>query len=193
MAVTFSSLIPKRSCTCRATVSLGVNGTLYHSRTGTESTSKSGFSFGVLLNPNPRLNVGIVYHEIPDEFADARFPLEDIDTGTVTSGISYYPDDRTVISIDLRNLNKDDRRASREIHSGIERIIADRFALRAGYFRKKETDHDIYSLGVGILPHWERITKFRNSMRSDLVTYTVVIDKNGDECYWHLFSFLLRY
>ena len=96
-------------------------------------------------------------------------------------------------SIDLRNLNKDDRRSSREIHTGIERTIAGRIALRAGYFRKKETNHDVFSFGIGILPLWDRITKYRNSARSDMITYTLVVDQNRTRSNWHLFSFLLRY
>ena len=175
------------------TVSLGISGTLYYSRAGSKITTGSGYTFGVLLNPNSRLNVGIVFHDIPDNMQEARFPLETIADGTVVGGISYYPDEDTVLSIDLRNLNKDKLRSSREIHTGIERTIAGRLALRAGYYRKKETEHDVLSFGVGILPMWDRVTKYRNSARSDMITYTVVVDQNGTRSTWHLFSFLLRY
>jgi len=176
-----------------STVSLGMSGTLYKSRIKSQTTYKGGYTFGVLLNPNPKLNVGITYHDIPEEFPEARFVIESIEGGTVTSGISYYPDEKTVISIDLRNLNKEDKLASREIHTGFERIFRERIALRAGYFRKKLTDHDVYSLGIGILPRWEKISKFVNSTRSDIISYTLVSEENGYKCRWHVFSLLLRY
>jgi hypothetical protein len=175
------------------TVSLGITGTLYYTRSGDSSAIGSGYSFGVLMNPNSRLNVGIVYHKLPDSMPEARYPLETIADATVVGGISYYPDDNTTIAIDLRNLTKDDKRSSREIHTGLERVIAGRVALRAGYFRKKETSHDVFSFGVGILPFWDRISKFRNSTRTDIISYTWIIDKNGNRSYWHLFSLLLRY
>lgn len=177
-----------------STVSLGLTATVYRTHTDDKKTETGrGYTFGVLLNPNPKLNVGIAYHEIPDEMPDARFQLESIDNGTVTGGISYYPDDNTTFSIDIRNLNKDDLRAIREIHTGFERVMFGRIALRAGYFRKKETSHDVFSAGIGLLPVWERITKFRNSSRNDLITYTWLIEENGKQNQWHLFSLMFRY
>ena len=176
-----------------STVSLGATGTLYQSRLDGETKRDTGFQFGVLLNPNPKLNVGIVYYDLPEDFTNARFELESIESDAVTGGISYYPDDRTVLSIDLRNLNKDDTRSSREIHAGFERLVTGRFALRGGYFRKKETDHDVYSLGIGILPFWDRISKYRNTVRNDLVSYTWITENDGGRCHWHVFSLMLRF
>ncbi len=176
-----------------STVSIGMTGTLYNSRTGDSVVNKGGYSFGVLLKPNPRLNVGIVYHEIPEEFSEARFPLESIENKTVTSGVSYYPDEKTVFSIDLRNLNKEDKLASREIHAGLERCFGERLALRAGYYRIKQTNNDVYSFGVGILPLWGKISKFVNSSRNDLFSYSFILEENGQTRRWHVFSLLLRH
>ena len=176
-----------------SSVSLGITGTLYNSRTNGRSTYKGGYTFGVLLNPNPKLNVGIAYNEIPKDFSGARFPLESIESETVTSGISYYPDENTVFSIDLRNLNKEDKLASREIHTGLERVLNKRIAIRAGYYRKKQTQNDVYSFGIGILPTWGKISKFINSTRSDIISYTLIIEENGYRCRWHVFSLLLRH
>ncbi len=176
-----------------STVSVGVAGTMYKSRTEGQTSYKGGYTFGVLLNPNPKLNVGIAYNDIPEEFSKARFVLESIEGGTVTSGISYYPDEKTVVSIDLRNLNKEDKLASREIHTGFERIFRGRIALRAGYYRKKLSENDVYSIGIGILPTWEKISKFANSTRSDIISYTLITEENGYNCRWHVFSLLLRF
>ncbi|MFC1538953.1 hypothetical protein ACFL6H_05975 [Candidatus Latescibacterota bacterium] len=172
-------------------VSLGLSGTLYNSRTDGNTLKKGGYTFGVLLKPNPKLNVGIVYHEIPEEFSSARFPIESIENETVTSGVSYYPDEKTVFSIDLRNLNKEDKFASREIHTGVERCIGKRLAVRAGYYRKKQTQNDVYSFGIGILPFWGKISKYVNSSRNDIFSYSFIIEENGTRR-WHVFSLLLR-
>ena len=176
-----------------SSVSLGITGTLYNTRANGRSTYKGGYTFGVLLNPNPKLNVGIAYNEIPKDFSGARFPLESIEGETVTSGISYYPDENTVFSVDLRNLNKEDKLASREIHTGFERCFGKRIALRAGYYRKKQTQNDVYSFGIGILPTWGKISKFVTSTRSDIVSYTLIIEENGYRGRWHVFSLLLRH
>lgn len=174
-------------------VSLGIAGTLYSSRIEGQTTHMGGYTFGILMNPNPKLNVGIAYNEIPEKFSRARFVLESIEGGTVSSGISYQPGKNTVVSIDLRNLNKEDKHASREIHTGIERIFRDRIALRAGYYRKKLTDNDVYSFGIGILPIWEKVSTNMNSSRSDILTYSLISEENGYKCRWHVFSLLLRY
>ncbi len=176
-----------------SSVSLGVTGTLYRSRTSGNTTYKGGYTFGVLLKPNPKLNVGIAYNKIPQYFSNGRFLLESIEGETVTGGISYYPSENTILSIDLRNLNKEDKQATREIHAGFERYFRERIALRAGYYRKKLTQNDVYSFGIGILPTWEKISKFINSSRNDTISYTLIIEENGEKNNWHIFSLLLRY
>lgn len=176
-----------------SSVSLGMSGSYFVSREGGKTKFRNGYTFGVLLNPNPKLNVGIAYNQIPDECPEARFAVESIESETVTSGISYYPDDKTVLSIDLRNLNKEDKLAAREIHTGIERRFADKIALRAGYYQMKESGANIYSFGIGILPSYEKISKFINSTRTDKVSYTFIMEEDGRDTQWHVFSLLLRF
>jgi len=173
-------------------VSVGISGTLYSSRANNKTTFKGGYTCGVLLTPNPKMNVGIVYNKIPDVFSKARFSLECIEDETVTSGISYFPDNKTVLSMDLRAVNKENLPTSREIHTGIERRFGERIALRAGYYRKKATKNDILSFGIGILPYWEKISKFSNFVRSDLISYTLIIEENSSTRRWHILSLLLR-
>ncbi len=166
-------------------VSVGISGTLYSSRTNDKNKYGGGYTFGVLLAPNPKMNVGIVYNKLPDAFSKARLSLESIENETVTSGISYYPDNKTVLSIDLRAINKEDLPTSREIHTGIERRFGGRIALRAGYYRKKASKNDVLSFGFGVLPYWEKISKVSNSVRNDLISYTLIIEKNGFKRRWH--------
>jgi len=174
-------------------VSMGVTGTLYNSRIDGENNIKGGYTFGVLLTPNPKMDVGIVYNKIPDDFARARMGLECIEDGTATGGISYYPENNTVVTIDLRTVNKEDQLTSREIHAGIERCFMERIALRAGYYRKKATKNDVISFGVGVLPNWERIGKFSRSMRNDIVSYSLIMEEGSVKKRWHVLSLLLRF
>ncbi len=173
-------------------VSIGFTGTLYNSRIKGKRSYKGGYIFGVLLVPNPKLNLGIAYNKIPDDFSSARMGLESIENDTVTSGISYYPDEKTVLSIDLRNLNRENQLTAREIHTGIERIFGERIALRAGYYRKKTTKNDIFSIGIGILPTWVKINKYSHSTRNDIFSYTFIMEDNGFKRYWHVFSLFFR-
>ena len=174
-------------------VSIGISGSVYSGRSDGETTYKSGHTFGVMLNPNPKMKVGIAYNNFPNDFSNARFGLESLENETVTSGISYYPDKKTVLSIDLRNLNKEDKLTAREIHAGIEREFGGMVSMRAGYYRKKSTKNDVISLGIGVLPRWEKLSKFATSSRNDILSYTVILEENGFKKRWHVFSLLLRY
>lgn len=175
------------------TVSLGLSGSLYRTREGGKDKYRSGHTFGVLLDPTPKMKVGLAYIQLPEETPEVRTELEDLGSGTITGGVSYYPDERTVISLDVRNMNRDDRPASREIHAGAERVLGHRIALRAGYFRKKDTSDDVYSLGIGVLPVWGHISKYRYSTRNDLLSYTFVAEEGAADRQWHVFSLLMRF
>jgi len=175
------------------TVSLGLAGSLYRTREQGKMEYRSGHAFGVLIDPTPKMKVGLTYMQMPDEAPDSRMELERFDSGAITGGVSYYPDRETALSIDVRNMNRDDRGASREIHAGAERIFAKRAAFRLGYFRKKDTSDDVYSFGLGILPAWERISKYRYSARYDLFSYSFVLEEGNSSRHWHVLSLLLRY
>lgn len=175
------------------TISLGLTGSIYRLREEDHDVYRNGYSFGVLVEPSPKMEVGLAYFYTPEEFSDSRLNLEHLDGGTVTGGVSYYPQPGTVLSFDVRNPNNEDQAASLEIHSGAEYTIGNRLALRAGYYRKKDTEDDVFSFGMGILPGWGRVAKYRNSVRSDILSYTFVREKESDRRDWHLLTLLLRY
>ena len=175
------------------TISLGLSGSLYRSREGDHDEYRSGYSFGVLLEPSPKMEVGLTYFHAPPEFSDARLNLERMDGGTVTGGVSFYPEPGMILSVDVRNLNREEQAASLEIHYGAEYTIGNRLALRSGYFRKKDTENDVFSLGAGILPVWGRVAKYRNSARSDILTYAFVRETGVSGSNWHLLTLLWRY
>jgi hypothetical protein len=175
------------------TVSLGLSGTVIQTRENGKLEYRTGHSFGVLIDPTPKMKVGVAYIQLPEEAEDVRTELESIGSGTVSGGISYYPDEETTLSVDVRNMNRDDRPSSREIHAGAERLFGKRVALRLGYFRKKDTNDDVYSCGLGILPVWDRITKYRYSTRNDLLSYTFILEEGNSARRWHVLSLLFKY
>lgn len=175
------------------TVALGLAGSLYRTRSEGRYKYYGGYSFGVLLDPTNRMKVGFTYHQIPDSVSYMRKNLENIETGTVSGGVSYYPDPQTTLSMDVRNLNKEDKAASLEIHAGVERVIGDHLALRAGYFRKKGTENDVLSFGAGILPVWAKLHKYRHSTRQDLLSYTLIMEERDTKRIWHVVSLFLVY
>lgn len=175
------------------TISMGVSGALYQTRTEHEDKYRSGHTFGVLLEPTPKMLVGLAYTNIPSDISDARVNVERIEGGTVSGGVSFYPDSGTTLSVDVRNLNQEESKASLEIHAGAERIIGNRLALRAGYYRKKETKDDVVSVGAGILPLWGKVAKFRNSIRTDLLSYTYIWEEGLPDRQWHLLSLLVKF
>jgi hypothetical protein len=176
-----------------SSVSLGWSGVLYQHRENGHYAYSGGYSFGVLLDPTSWMKVGFTYFQLPQDGADMRSDIENIETGTVSGGVSYYPDDHTTISLDIRNLNKESTSSMLETHAGIERIFGDRIALRAGYFRKKSTEDDVISFGAGILPLWGKLEKYRNSSRQDILSYTYIMEEGGTTRNWHLVSFLLTF
>ncbi len=174
-------------------ISLGLSGSMYRVRGESHDEYQSGYTFGVRLEPSPKMEVGLAYFHAPEDFSDARLSLEQLDSGTVTGGISYYPEPGMIFSVDIRNLSREEQAASLEIHSGAEYTVWNRLAMRAGYFRKKDTKDDVFTLGAGILPSWGRVAKFRNSVRSDLLSYTFAREKGRPGRDWHLLTLLLRY
>ncbi len=176
-----------------STISLGLTGLVFQRRIGDEFDYKGGYIFGVLIDTTSRLKVGLAYHQIPKVLEEPRADLEHIMAGTVSGGVSYYPDLSTTITLDVRNLNKEKTNTSLEIHTGAERIIARRFALRAGYFREKETRRDVLSFGAGILPGWEKLRKFRTTSRNDILSYTFIMEEQTSRRYWHMVSLFFVY
>jgi hypothetical protein len=174
-------------------ISVGLTGTLYDVWKDGGYKTGTGYTFGVLFSPNPKMKVGLTYFEMPGNFSQGRCLLENIEEGTATGGVSYYPDSQTVISVDVRNLYKENKGTAREIHSGVERVFFKRVALRAGYFRKKSTDYNVYSTGIGILPSWGRISKYVNTSRNDIFSYTFIREEGVSPRQWHILSLLFKY
>jgi len=148
-----------------------------------------GTSFGVLLKPNPKVNIGVAYFDLPRSFlgeVDKR--LLRIDDETVNAGISYYPNDRMAFSVDLRNLNDESGLAQREIHLGFEsRLFPKSLVVRGGYFRKQPGDQDVFSVGFG----WTcgSYNKYGYLPGHDVLGYSFLSEETKQgRTKWHIFS-----
>lgn len=159
------------------------------------------YSFGVLLKPTSKMNVGLAYFNLPREAPDSRTALERIQDETVNAGFSYYPDDRTLLSVDLRNLSDDEREAAREVHWGVERLVAKWCAVRMGYWRRRSSQpaEQILTAGMGIGPAEQVLRRGRSPNRMEVLTYAFVREarkapggSGQDTRIWHVVSLLLR-
>ena len=175
------------------TVSMGIAGNLHFSDEAGKRNFDEGYAFGILLEPTEKLNVGITYNDIPDNKWETRERLNRVGDGTVTSGVSYYPDPSTILTVDLRNLNEEDKLALREIHAGFERTFFGRLALRGGIFRKRPESANVISLGMGLLPSGSERQPNNGTTRNDILSYTVVRERvGGGDVFWHFMSFIIR-
>lgn len=176
-------------------VSLGVSATLFLQQKGDEIERGYGFSYGILMKPGKRMNVGIAYHYLPQLMSDIRIPLEKLVDQTVNVGISFYPFSKTTLSLDIRNLTEEKSKSVIEFRFGAEQRIFSLFALRAGYFKERFADREQISAGIGLIDtniFFPRSGKFKNS--PFLINYGLVLQKsNLTTTRWHVLSFGLRF
>ena len=179
------------------TVALGASVVLHYEQRGAQKARiQEGFSFGVMLKPSPRMNVGVVFFDLPGSSSPLRMPLERIGDETINGGVSFYFDRKMIFSIDLRNMN-DARRAEglapREVHVGFERIVRPHFAVRGGGFRGS-SKHYACSAGIGIRGTSRLRGRYNHNWGSDLLGYTYVLERKDEQTRrWHAVSFVLKF
>jgi hypothetical protein len=132
-------------------VALGAGVDLWQLRTGGGRLWQVGFSYGVLVQPDPRVSVGLVYVELPDSFVYARQLLERIRDESLNLGLCWRPFAGTLLSADLRNIGEEGDPLTRELHVGAEQVVLRHFALRSGMYREKDSKRFTYSAGLGLL------------------------------------------
>jgi len=175
-------------------VSLGVSGSYYRKQIGVKSQQGVGFSYGILLKPSAKLNVGLAFVDYPKSIPEIRVPLERLADQTMNIGISYKPTASTTLSCDLRNLTEEDRKGVREAHLGFEQKIFSILALRGGYFQERFTDVRTFSGGIGLLDSnilFSTDNLFNHSQF--ILNYSFVYQKNKSQVFnWHVLSLLIR-
>jgi len=175
-------------------VSLGASASFYIKRINDEVQRGVGFSYGILLKPSTRMNVGLAFVDYPENIPDIRLPLERLVDQTMNIGISYKPTTSTTVSFDLRNLTEDDRKGVRETHLGFEQKIYSLLAIRGGYFQERFAGIRMFSGGLGL---FDSNLMFSNDNRFNhsqfMLNYTFVYEKNKNQIFnWHILSLLIR-
>ncbi|MDZ7338576.1 MAG: hypothetical protein ONB30_08550 [candidate division KSB1 bacterium] len=175
-------------------VALGAGSTVWHLRQQGHSLWQAGFSYGVLVQPDPRVCVGAVYVELPDSFETARQPLERIGDESLNLGFAWHPFSSTMLSADLRSVGEEGSPLSRELHVGFEQIVFGHLALRGGAFREKESRSLVYSAGVGLFDTNAFVSaEKRLAHPAFAVNYALVYRAvSPGPVRWHLLSVLLR-
>lgn len=177
-------------------VSLG--GTISHLM-GSDKSNNSDFvdgfsvSYGILLQPESRLRVGVSYMNLPDSLTQFRTRLERLVDEAINVGVSYQPFDGTLLSLDLRNLSEESLQASREAHFGFEQVVMSHFALRAGFFSQSD-GANIFSGGIGLFD-WNGVFGSESifNHRNFVLNYTFVYEHHEyDDQRMHFLSALLR-
>jgi len=175
-------------------LSLGVSGILYHTREDDVLKQGIGYSYGILLKPNNKLNVGLSYMDFPDNTSEAHSYLMRHGDETMNIGLSLKPISSMIFSVDVRNLTEENKNNVREFHIGFEQSLFKIAAIRLGYYRERFTSYKNYSFGVGLI---DTNLFFRDRNQFDhndfLFNYGFVY-KEGIVNFerWHFFSFIFR-
>jgi hypothetical protein len=129
-----------------------------------------GYSYGVLLKPGKKVEVGVCYLDNPSHYSNLTHPLERLENRTVNLGICAHLSSSTQISLDLRNITDQNQPAFLEPHFGVEQTVKRYAALRAGGFVFTDSNRKMLSTGIGLLD-WNYF--FRWSRRLALPNYAI--------------------
>ena len=177
-------------------LSIGITNNLFFIEKNDKKIFRSGTSYGLLLKPSDRYNIGLTYVDIPSDFINSRRRLDRVADETINAGFSYYINDNTLISIDLRNLSESEVRvfSLRELHLGVEKNILGHFSIRSGYFRVPERDQeertDVYSFGVSLFDlNFIRSKNRKFNHKRPFLSYAFVLEKRKlKNIYWHFLT-----
>lgn len=175
------------------TVSLGSTGNVYRIRNEEgKSVLAGGVNYGVLLKPVKGLTVGLAYFDFPSSLKQLRGEMEGIVDGSITAGFSLHPDDRTIVAMDLRDASGLEKLTWNKLHFGFERTFWEHLALRFGYFQAGHQEHDVYSLGIGLVGRNGRERgAARRSHSSYLANYALLVEEGKqNQRLWHMLSVL---
>jgi hypothetical protein len=175
-------------------VSIGVSTILMRANLDDNIDWGVGLSYGILLRPDSGIDVGLVYHDLPNNMSDSRVAIDRIVDETLNLGISYELFNSTLLSADIRSISEESGVLTREVHAGIEQKVLNHFAIRGGYYRAKSERTDVYSCGVGILDINQFVDTGNRFNHSDYaLEYSMVYKHNElEKSFWHFVSLLLR-
>jgi len=176
-------------------VSIGASASLMSASetSAQERTQDVGISYGILLQPESGLRIGVFLADLPDSLDDKRLPVERIVDESLNVGVSYEFLRGSTLSLDVRNLGEERQEAVREFHAGFEQVLLSHVALRAGWFRKSEGTH-VYSWGLGIFDNNMLHSHERTFSHPNFaLNYAFVYDSDeAEDAMLHLLSLYLR-
>lgn len=175
-------------------VSMGASVSYFLKNTNEKVQQGFGFSYGILLKPSTRMNVGLAYVDYPNDMSEIRLPLERLSDQTMNIGVSYKPTSSTTLSLDLRNLTEDDRKGVREAHLGFEQNLFSILAIRGGYFKERFADTHTFSGGIGLIDSNLMFADDNHFNHSQfMLNYSFIYQKNKNQFFrWHVLSLLIR-
>lgn len=175
-------------------VSIGASSSLYIRSIYDDVQHGVGFSYGILMKPSTKMNVGVAFIDYPNNMPEVRLPLERLVDQTMNIGISYRPTTSTTFSLDLRNLTEDDRKNVREVHLGLEQKILSILAIRGGYFKERFADTQTFSGGIGLFDSNLLFADDNHLNHAQFIlNYSFVYQKNKTNVInWHVLSLLIR-
>ncbi len=175
-------------------VSIGASGFLFSSM-GDQSVKRNfGSSYGVYLQPGPKISVGIAYFDLPDEMDTIFLQRYRIIDETINVGIQFQPAHFFKLSADLRNVTEEGREFIREAHLGTEISPWTWIALRGGYYKDLLNHTRQYSLGVGLLNNnWFKSLDSQLVSSHYTINYALQMDYTDKTLnYVHYLSVLFR-
>jgi hypothetical protein len=183
-----------------SSVTLGVSGSLIRSTENGKKIKGGGINYGILLKPNNRYQVGIMFNILSTDVRNARRKLDRIANESVNVGLTFFPWSNMTVSIDARNVtegSKPDGFALQEFHFGLENTQIKHVSLRGGFYKEKNgsgTDSNIFSAGIGLidLNRFKRIGN-RLSHPTSLLSYGILFENNsGQNFRWHMLTVQFR-
>lgn len=174
-------------------VAIGFCTSVYNVKNITEQNWDFGTSYGVQLKPNKKMSVGVVYIGLSKELPDYREPIERIVDDTIHLGFTFQPNKTSTLSLDIRNLNKEENNQIFEVHAGFEQIFFSTLALRGGYFQEN-SDHHYLSGGIGLINE-NNFFRMENRFGHEqfVLNYSIVLEKHKKQLNkWHFLSFTFR-
>jgi len=109
-----------------------------------------GGSYGLLIRPAQRFQIGVMFIDVPDEIADSFHALNRTVDESMNVGMTFSPQKSLLLSLDVRNVSEEEEPAKRELHLGGEWRAVPWLCLRAGCYEQQPRRHAVFCGGVGI-------------------------------------------
>ncbi len=176
-------------------VAIGASGFLFTIRENDIIQRTQGTSYGVQINPNPRVSVGVVYYNFPELVSGYMLEHNRIIDETINVGINVKPYKNLSLNLDVYNVSEDNKKYTRELHFGVAAEPMGLMAIRAGLYREQDSQIDIYSFGLGFInTNIFYSTDNSFSFNDFALNYSIQFwQTSGQNYYHHYLTFFVRF